>query len=261
MIERTVDTTVGRVTVYLSEKTTSVPFIFLHGVYLDHSIWNNIIKDSFFSNQSFILIDMPLHGKSKEVHATWDLDQCAKMLLEILEALHVKTVIAVGHSWGSMVILRSAHLNPNKFTQLILCNLPYEKLSPLSKLLVKMRHPLLTFSTFYYNQAAKSMMAKSSIQANPDLLKTFTSMMSTLSKDELKKTDQEVLLNAKDSSHLIDTLKIPTIVIKGKEDYVPLPSLTVKYTISGGHISPLEAPQEVISIIKNNMKSLSPLKR
>lgn len=254
MIERTVDTTVGRVTVYLSEKTTSVPFVFLHGVYLDHSIWNNIIEDSFFSNQSFILIDMPLHGKSKEIHATWDLDQCAKMLLEILEALHVESVIAVGHSWGSMVILRSAHLHPEKFNRIILCNMPYEKLSPSSKLLVKLRHSMLTFSDFYYHQAAKSMMAKSSIQMNPHLLETFISMMSTLSKDELKKTDQEVLLNAADTSHLIHTLKIPTVMIKGKEDYVPLPSLTPRYTISGGHISPLEAPQEVISIIKSNVR-------
>lgn len=250
MLERKIDTSLGRITVHLSQQSTDIPFIFLHGVYLNHSIWDHVIADPFFSNRSFILVDMPSHGQSKKVNTDWDLDQCGTMLLEILEALQIKTVIAVGHSWGSMVILRSANLDPERFEQVILFNMPYEKLSLTSKWLVNLRHSMLLFPNFYREQAGKSMMAKSSIQQNPNLLKIFTRMMAILTKEELRKTDREILLNSTDSSHLIETINVPYIVVKGAEDYVALPETPNGFIVPGGHISPLEVPDEVISIIK-----------
>lgn len=41
----------------------------------------------------------------------WTLDDCALMLLDILDALEIDQVIAMGHSWGSKLFygLQSGH--------------------------------------------------------------------------------------------------------------------------------------------------------
>jgi 3-oxoadipate enol-lactonase len=65
---------------------------------------------------------MPLHGHSREnIRPNWTLNDCADMLIEILDSLHIPRVIAIGHSWGSMTILRAAHKHPLKDLNLLDC--------------------------------------------------------------------------------------------------------------------------------------------
>ena len=107
-----INTNLGKIAVYPklvdSDKT---PIIFLHGVYFDHHLWDEVLY-SIRDRKTFSL-DMPFHGLSKEITKTdWSLNDCADMLLEILDHLKIAKVIAVGHSWGSMTILRAASKQP-----------------------------------------------------------------------------------------------------------------------------------------------------
>lgn len=61
----------------------------------------------------------------------------------------------------------------------------------------------------------------------------------------------QVIIDAKDSSDLLSNLAIPTIAIKGEDDYVPIPPHIIDIRIiKGGHISPLENIEEVQSSIQ-----------
>ena len=61
----------------------------------------------------------------------------------------------------------------------------------------------------------------------------------------------QVIIDAKDSSDLLSNLAIPTIAIKGEDDYVPIPPHIIDVRIiKGGHISPLENIEEVQSSIQ-----------
>ena len=104
-----------------SDKT---PIMFLHGVYFDHHLWDKVINS--IQDRSTFSVDMPFHGLSKEITKTdWTLNDCADMLLEILDSLQIAKVIAVGHSWGSMTILRAASKQPERFENVLLCNMPF----------------------------------------------------------------------------------------------------------------------------------------
>ena len=74
--------------------------------------------------------------------------------------------------------------------------------------------------------------------------------MDLLTNKQIKQTDKAVIIDAVDTSELIRNLKVKTLAIKGEEDYVPEPPYILTIIVKGGHISPLEKPQEILSLIQ-----------
>ena len=245
-----IQTNIGEIAVYQqfadSDKT---PIIFLHGVYFDHHLWDDFIKE--IKDRTIITVDMPMHGLSKELSKNdWTLNDCADMLIEILNGLQLQKVIAVGHSWGSMTILRTAHKNPELFSAIGLCNMPFKAASKSKKLTLRLQHTMLPFRNFYTQQAAKALFGKSSLNKNTSLTNELKRTMSLLTIQQIKHTDRAVIANAEDTTALIETLKVKALALKGEEDYVPSPPILETLIINGGHVSPLENPTEVIEFVK-----------
>jgi pimeloyl-ACP methyl ester carboxylesterase len=249
-----VQTKIGKIAIQNTERITDKPpIIFLHGVYFDHHLWDEQINQ--INDRMVITIDMPFHGESREItKADWSLNDCADMLFEILDSLYVPKVIAVGHSWGSMTILRAANKQPERFSSIVLCNMPFLAVSNKNKLIIRLQHSLLVFRDFYIKQAASALFGKTSMKQNPKLIEKLKRPMSVLSNSQIKQTDKAVIINAEDATSLINNLNVRTIAIKGKEDYVPTPSNIKSIEIEGGHISPLEKPTIVLNIIKDFIK-------
>jgi 3-oxoadipate enol-lactonase len=245
-----IHTKIGKIAVYHhfanSDKT---PIIFLHGVYFDHHLWDAVIES--IKDQTIITLDMPMHGMSKELlKDDWTLNDCADMLIEILNILHLPKVIAIGHSWGSMTILRAAHKNPELFSVIGLCNMPFMAASKRKKLTLRMQHIMLPFRNFYTQQAVKALFGKSSLNKNTSLTSQLKRTMDLLTINEIKHTDNAVIANADDTTTLIEILKVKALALKGAEDYVPSPPNMETIIVKGGHVSPVENPNGVIEFIK-----------
>lgn len=244
-----IHTNLGKIAVYPklvdSDKT---PIIFLHGVYFDHHLWDEIIHS--FHDRTTYTVDMPFHGLSKEITKNdWSLNDCADMLLEILDSLQITKVIAVGHSWGSMIILRVAAMQPERFESVLLCNMPFLPATKKQKITFGLQHSMLIFRNFYTKQAAKALFGKTSLKENPSLVDQLKRPMDLLSNTQIKQTDKAVIADAEDTSELIKNLKVRAVSLKGIEDYVPAPPNIESIIIGGGHISPLEQPHEIISLV------------
>jgi 3-oxoadipate enol-lactonase len=249
-----VNTKLGKIVVYQKiANTKNIPIIFLHGVYFDHHLWDNQIKE--INDRVVITVDMPLHGESRNIsNPDWTLNDCADMLLEILDSLQIPKVIAVGHSWGSMTILRAAHKKPERFTSIGLCNMPFLAASKKQKNTFGLQHSMLVFRNFYTKQAAKALFGKTSLVKNPSLINQLSQPMNVLTNKEVKQIDKKVILDAEDATSLIQNLQVKAIALKGKEDYVPTPPKIETIVVEGGHISPLEKPEEVLNLIKKLTK-------
>jgi 3-oxoadipate enol-lactonase len=246
-----IKTKIGNIAVFKKEvQSDKTPIIFLHGVYFDHHLWDNQIAQ--ITDRTVFAIDMPWHGESTEnIHKNWDLNDCSAMLLEILDSLKTAKIIAIGHSWGSMTILRAAAKNSEKFASVGLCNTPFEAASFGSKIGFSMQHSALLFKKFYIKQAAKSLFGKQSLKDNPALFEMLYQSMSKLSGKQIRKTDRFVILKAENTISLIENLKIPALALKGKDDYVPMPPKNIETSIvKGGHVSPIEAIKEVNEFCK-----------
>jgi pimeloyl-ACP methyl ester carboxylesterase len=245
-----IHTRMGKIAVYKTEnRNEATPLILLHGVYFDHHLWDRIIDS--IHDRTVITVDMPLHGKSKAItNADWSLNDCADMLLEILDSLQIPKVIAVGHSWGSMTILRAASKQPEKFESVLLCNMPFLAATKKQKLTFGIQHSMLIFRNFYTKQAAKALFGESSLKVNPKLIDELKRTMDLLTNKQIKQTDRAVIANAEDISELIKILKVKALALKGEEDYVPAPPDMESIIVKGGHISPLEATEEVLKQLK-----------
>jgi 3-oxoadipate enol-lactonase len=245
-----IKTKMGSIAVFIKKVNgDTTPVIFLHGVYFNHHLWDNQVNQ--INDRTVIAIDMPWHGEStKDIAKKWNLNDCADMLAEILDSLHIAKIIAIGHSWGSMTILRAAYKHPQKFTSIGFCNMPFEKSSFLKKIGFSFQHSALLFKKFYVKQAGKSLFGKQSLKNNPTLQQTLFSSMTTLSAKQIKLTDRFVILKAENTSTLVYNIAIPALALKGKEDYVSTPPKIETKIVNGGHVSPLEAATEVTEFCK-----------
>jgi pimeloyl-ACP methyl ester carboxylesterase len=245
-----INTNLGKIAVYLKNgNTEKIPLIFLHGVYFDHQMWEDYVAQ--INDRTVISVDMPLHGNSKEIEKhDWNMDDCSQMLLDILNGLKIDKVIAIGHSWGSMSIVRAVHKNPHRFYAIGLCNLKFRAETKRSAILTYARHLLLPFKTFYLKQVALVMFDKKSIAAQPDLPQKLIKPMSKLSSRDIMTTDRAIIINPTDSSYLVANLTIPTHAIVGESDYVGVPPIAQTEIVPGGHVSPLEAKAQVLQMIR-----------
>ncbi len=245
-----ITTGIGKIAFYQKQnQSTKTPIIFLHGVYFDHHLWDEIIDK--INDRTVISIDMPLHGKSKEMNKqNWNLHDCAEMLILILHTLQLKKVIAVGHSWGSMTILRAANIKPERFESILLCNMPFKAATKKQKLIFQLQHTMLLFRDFYTKQVAKALFGTSSLKDYPTLFNQLKRPMQLLTNNQIKQIDKKVIIEVEDTTTLINNLKIKTLALKGEEDYVPKPPSIDTIIVKGGHISPLEQPKEVLNLIQ-----------
>jgi pimeloyl-ACP methyl ester carboxylesterase len=244
-----INTSIGQIALFHKQTDfQNTPIIFLHGVFFDHHLWDYQIDT--ITDRPVYAIDMPMHGESKSnIKDNWNLDDCANMLLEIIDSLQLKKVIAVGHSWGSMTILHAVNKNPDKFQAIGLCNMPFKEPTAKEKRTIQLQQSGLIFKSFYMKQAAKALMAKESRDKNPELIEKLTTPMSKLSKKEIKHTNRAVRIDAKDAITLINTLSIPAFALVGEKDYVGIPPIKETKVVKGGHVSPLEVPSDVMNMI------------
>ena len=249
-----ITTKIGRIAVYVKENcSTELPIIFLHGVYFDHQLWDKQVEA--ISDRCLVSVDMPLHGKSiAYIKPDWTLNDCADMLLEILDSLKIPKVIAVGHSWGSMTILRAATKNPERFAAIGLCNMPLDAASKKQKNIFSLQHAMLVFRNFYTKQTAKALFGKASLKENLTLINELQRPMDILSNKQIKQIDKAVIVDATDATGLIKEEEVKAIALKGKEDYVPTPPYIETIVIDGGHVSPLEKPDIVRKFIEKLTK-------
>jgi 3-oxoadipate enol-lactonase len=248
MNKQIIETNIGNIAVFSKTVPNTVPIIFLHGVYFDHHLWDHFINQ--INDRTVIAIDMPLHGESNlNIVQNWTLNNCAAMLIEILDSLHIEKVIAIGHSWGSMTILRAASKAPTRFASIGVCNMPWEN-GATQKTKFVLQHTMLSFRKFYTKQAASALFGKQNLRKDPSLLTELARPMNKLTNAHIKQIDKAVIVNAQDVSELLSTLQVKAKALIGIDDYLKPPPNLQCITVQGGHVSPLQARVEVMVFIK-----------
>ncbi len=249
MKQETINTTIGNIVVYQKIVPNTVPVIFLHGVYYDHNLWN--YYTSRITDRTVITVDMPHHGQSKEISKkNWNMDDCANMLIEIIDYLKYNEVYAIGHSWGSMTILRASVKEPETFRAIGLCNMPFDKGTFGKQLKFGFQHLLLPFRKFYTKQVVKAMFSEENVKTKPEISEYLDVSMSLLTNKEVRNTDRAVITQVDDGTQYLDSLKVPVFALKGSKDYVSAPKNIEMNIVEGAHTSPLEQPEKVIAFIK-----------
>lgn len=249
MKQETINTSIGKIAICQKIVPNTVPVIFLHGLYYDRNLWN--YYTSRITDRTVITLDMPHHGKSKEItKKKWTMNDCATMLIEIIDHMKYKEVYAIGHSWGSMTILRASVREPEKFKVIGLCNMPFEEGRFGTRMKFGFQHLMLPFRKFYTKQVAKAMFSTENMKTKPEIVEYLEVSMSLLSNREVRRTDKAVITKVDDGSTYLERLKVPALALKGSKDYVGTSKNIEMTVVEGAHTSPLEQPEKVLKFIQ-----------
>lgn len=247
-----IQTSMGRMAVECRDDASStngkVPLVLLHGIFFDRTLWSGLPIDA--QERQCYFVDMPAHGESDNVGRRWELRDCEIAMIEMLDAIGIERCIAVGHSWGAMTILSAATRNPNRFSAIGLVNMPFRRVSGMSRLGFQIQKQLMRFRAFYAQKAAQSLYTKSYLANNPSRIVEMQQRLSRRPLQELQQVINAVLLQATDASEMLTQLQVPALAVVGKEDYVGTPPGVKTTMVPGGHISPHEAAPDVADAIR-----------
>ena len=81
--------------------------VMIHGVLNDHSVW--AMQSRWFANHGWnvLAVDLPGHCRSAGP-APESVEDAAKFIMALLDALNIERAALVGHSWGSLIALETA---------------------------------------------------------------------------------------------------------------------------------------------------------
>ena len=110
--------------VYLSDKGSDIPIVFLHGFTGSHRSWNDVVQRF---KGSAITLDLPGHGKSafNDLGANYDIDDWCEDFNEILSSLDIDEIDLCGYSMGGRLAIDFAVKYPMKINKLILESASY----------------------------------------------------------------------------------------------------------------------------------------
>jgi len=98
---------------------TGKPIVLLHGLGLNHSIWQNI-AGLYKEQAQFILPDLRGHGGSELGAADGTIEQYADDIVELIDKLGLEKVVLGGHSMGGYVALALAEKYPERLAGLVM---------------------------------------------------------------------------------------------------------------------------------------------
>lgn len=107
--------------IFYEEKGSGEPLIFIHGVGLDHTMWNQQI-DSLSDSFRVIVYDMLGHGGSEHPPGPYSITQYVEQLSGLMEFLNIEKTHLVGFSMGGMVAQAFALDYKNKLKTVTIMN-------------------------------------------------------------------------------------------------------------------------------------------
>ena len=242
-----------------------IPLIFIHGIPVNSKVWKEQMK--FFSSHHYLMApDLPGLGKGELHFNAVTSEYYVEYLLSVIQNTGFKKVIVCGHAFGGYLALRLYQLIPDLFQAMILANThPFADDDHTKIKRWRAIKKLHSYRDEFLEQLYSRYIGDSN-KKDKELKKYFI--------DELVDTNTEAGISAAvasltsriDCSEVLDTIKVPTLLIEGNEDKV-IPKGVMKWmkdqiaisehhVISEcGHMSNLEKPIEFNRIVESFLRN------
>ena len=196
------------------------PIIFVHGVGLNHSIWEPQI-DAF--DNTVIAYDILGHGKTPLVKQDITFEDFSDQLTNLVDELNIKRFHLVGYSIGSLIARNFACKFNHRLESLtLLCSV--FKRSKDQQQIVNDRFELAKKNNSLSKQALKRWFTEDYLNKNP---KTYEKIKSILDKNDMTNFLKvyQLFVEHKDNEEF-NKIKTKTLVITGEEDVGSTPEMS-----------------------------------
>lgn len=261
MEDRCVETVLGRIRLRVDGSGPAM--LFWPSLLMDGMLWAG--QASYFAERhQVILVDPPGHGGSSPLRREFGFDECARAIVQILDALGIDRVHLIGNSWGGMIGGTFAALHPDRIGVAVLMNataspagrrqrLEYGALTLFARLLGGIRGPLV-------RPAVDAFLGPTAKRSKPEVV---ASVKESLGRVEIRSgacAVRSVVPRRPDQRELFGRIKTPVLVVAGDEDAtfpveetremaVAIPGAEFVVLSDAAHLAALECPDEVNALI------------
>ena len=165
---------------YFFDKKNSIPIVFIHGVGLDHQMWNKQVD--YLNEFSILTYDLLGHGKTPCDKNKLSLRDFSDQLLGLLNHLEIEKINLVGFSLGSLIALDFSSHFQNKVEKLILIGTTYKR-SDEERSLVLDRYNQAKLNKPISKQALKRWFSDKYLEDNPETYDLFMRILNKEPKD------------------------------------------------------------------------------
>ncbi len=247
-------------TFYVLDKKNDVPIVFIHGVGLNHKIWEpqlNIFKNTFLA------YDILGHGKTPLNKENITFDDFSNQLINLINELNIKKIHLVGFSIGSLIARNFASKHSDRLESLILlCSI--FKRSEKQQQIVKDRFELAKKSKSLSKQALKRWFTDEYLEKNPNTYNKISSILEQNNIENFLKI-YELFVNHKDNEQF-EKIKTKTLIMTGEGDIGSTPEMSVnlskvinnsnvKIISKGKHLCSIECADDVNMAIKKHIQN------
>ena len=192
------------------------PLVFIHGVGLDHKMWEPQINS--LNNYSIITYDLLGHGKTPYNKEEVTLNDFSYQLDDLIKFLKVDKINLVGFSLGSLIALDFASKFQDKLKTLILLGTTYKR-TPEQKGLVIERFEQAKLNKPISKQALKRWFTDKYLNDHPEMYDRFIKILTKDSEDHLNFLKAyKLFAYHQDDMNMIKNIKTKTLVMTGSDD-------------------------------------------
>ena len=247
-------------TFYILDKKTDVPIVFIHGVGLNHKIWEPQIN--VFEN-TFLAYDILGHGKTPLDKENLSFDDFSNQLINLIDELNIKRIHLVGFSIGSLIARNFASKYSDRLESLILLCSIFRRTEKQQQI-VKDRFELAKKSKSLSKQALKRWFTDEYLEKNPNTYNKISSILEQNSMENFLKI-YELFVNHKDDEQF-EKIKTKTLIMTGEGDIGSTPEMSinlgkvisnsnVKIISKGKHLCSIECADDVNMAIKKHIQN------
>ena len=242
-------------TFYLLNKKQKIPIVLIHGVGLNHTIWEPQID--YFDN-TVLAYDILGHGKTPLNKNIISFDDFSDQLLNLINELKFEKIHLIGFSIGSLIARNFAVKNNNRLKTLtLLCSV--FKRNEEQQQIVNDRFELSKKSRSLSRQALKRWFTDQYLEKNPTIFEKITSILIQNNMENFLKI-YELFVKHKDDEKL-ENIKSKTLIMTGENDIGSTPEMSrnlskeiahskVAIVGQGKHLCSIECADDVNKTIK-----------
>jgi len=247
-------------TFYTLNKKVNTPIVLIHGVGLNHKIWEPQIN-AF--NNTVLAYDILGHGNTPLTQSQISFDDFSLQLLNLINELKLEKIHLVGFSIGSLIARNFASKYNNKLESLTLLCSVFQR-SDEQQQMVNDRFELSKKSRSLSKQALKRWFTDDYINKNPNIYEKICSMLEENNMENFLKV-YRLFVEHKDDEKF-ENIKTKTLIMTGENDIGSTPEMSKNLSkkianskiniVSGGkHLCGIECADDVNNAIKEHIKN------
>ena len=223
-----------------NKKNENAPIIFIHGIGLNHEIWDKQIN--YFKDYNTIVYDLIGHGKTPFNKKQIAMKDFSKQLLKLVDNLSLNKFHLVGFSLGSLIARDFASLYSSRLSSLTLFGTVYRRSEDEKRQILNRYETMKLKKDISKIRAVQRWFTEKFLKKNPEIYKKIYSMLEKTNHNTWLKI-YKLFVKHEDSDMSIKQIKAKTLIITGENDIGSKPRMSEE-------ISKL-IPGSICKIIKN----------